>query len=466
MYKISLNKHVRVLSSNRTTDRYNLFLDPEKGYWLGVKNEDLSAVMLLLGNPIGVDEFLQIYPSKQSVVRELYYAGLLNINGLPRYQNNTENGCEYMQKEQLIIVVNMTEKCNLACSYCYAHTGSSQNAHFSDEDILSYIDSAYQCFQSTRQLTIVFHGGEPLVIFPRLKSLIGKIRIISNNIRLSVQTNGTLLTSSIADFFKENNVSVGISLDGISPISNNNRPFKSGASSVDAVINGIKNLLLSGNKFGVLSVITPQNIPFIRQTFDFLVDLGVNNFVFNTLLQRDSSLEDCKSVDYESLASAYIDIACRINDLNTTRDCKDFVSERSISTLIKSLLYQEQNICYCTPCGAGNQTIAIDIKGGIYACDCLVGCEEFYLGSIYDKFIPPSPDNHPALSNRTIQMIETCKDCDIHRLCINKCASDSFYRYNDIYHPHSLCRLSKVLIPRLMVLLTENRLNPDLFNIN
>lgn len=158
--------------------------------------------MLLLGNPIDIDEFLQIYPSKQSVVRELYYAGLLNINGLSRYQNNAENGCEYIQKEQLIIVVNMTEKCNLACSYCYAHTGSSQNAHFSDEDILSYINSAYQCFQSTRQLTIVFHGGEPLVIFPRLKSLIGKIRIISDNIRMSVQTNGTLLTSSIAVFFQ------------------------------------------------------------------------------------------------------------------------------------------------------------------------------------------------------------------------------------------------------------------------
>lgn len=465
-YEISLGKSVRILDLDKSVDKFDIVIDAEKGCWARVNEEDIPIVRLLLSKPIYIDEFMQTFPNKVSVIRDLFHSGLLCIDGLSRYSNNTVDTCKCIEKEQLIIVVNMTEKCNLVCSYCYAHSEENRNALFSDEDIVCYIDTVYRNLQSTRYLTIVFHGGEPLMIYHRLKWIIERVRGISSSIRISVQTNGTMLTVEIACFFKDNNVSIGLSLDGTSSISNKNRIFKSGASTVNAVIEGIKILLLVQNDFGVLSVITPQNTPYIVQTFDALIELGVKNFAFNFLLQSESAHSEIKEIDYRQLASAYEDIACRINDINSMRDYKDFVSERSTTTLIRSLLHQEQSICYCTPCGAGTQTIAIDIKGDVYACDCLVGHKEFYMGSIYDDFKVASLSPITILGKRVINMISICRDCPIRQLCINKCASDSFYRYKDVDHPHSLCKFSQILIPKLMNLLTDKRLNPDFFKLS
>jgi uncharacterized protein len=79
-----------------------------------------------------------------------------------------------------------------------------------------------------QSISIVFHGGEPLMGGLRhLAMLTGVIREAFKGtgiaVSLGLQTNLLLLTEQVADFLVENNISIGVSLDGPPRVNDRNR---------------------------------------------------------------------------------------------------------------------------------------------------------------------------------------------------------------------------------------------------
>ena len=112
-----------------------------------------------------------------------------------------------------ITVWNITRTCNLRCVHCYSDSMAMQYpGELTWEQMKNVVDdlSAYQV------PSLLLSGGEPM-IHPRFFDLVDYAT--EKGLKLTISTNGTLITPEKAALLKAANVAyVGISLDGIGKI--------------------------------------------------------------------------------------------------------------------------------------------------------------------------------------------------------------------------------------------------------
>ena len=106
------------------------------------------------------------------------------------------------------MILHVTSKCNLSCSFCFAKP---------TENDIGLEDWKNICRKNT---TRDFHisGGEPLVVWEEItKPLIEYIQNVMYSKKyhkIDISSNGTLLTDEIATFLKKGNIGIWISLHG------------------------------------------------------------------------------------------------------------------------------------------------------------------------------------------------------------------------------------------------------------
>lgn len=185
-----------------------------------------------------------------------------------------------------IIIFRMTRDCNLNCKYCFM----LEKDHYKDERIdfelyKKIIDRIVEQRLLNRnldeELTLVFHGGEALMIG---KEKLYKIAEYATNqfrkhgikYNLGMQTNATLLDEDFAKILNKFEISVGLSFDGIEGANNDRTDIKQ-------QIFEKKFKLLEENKvkFGFLLVASKSNIDHFSKTKEFLSSYGVNSYKVN-----------------------------------------------------------------------------------------------------------------------------------------------------------------------------------------
>jgi uncharacterized protein len=129
---------------------------------------------------------------------------------------------------------------------------------------------------------VVFHGGEPcLVGAARLRAWCRELRDGLRGIatpRFSIQTNGTLIDREWIDLFRDEDMQIGVSIDGPAALHDAFRVDHEGRGSHAAVEEGLKSLLSSGLSPQVLSV-----IPLCGDglgTYEYFRALGVRRINF------------------------------------------------------------------------------------------------------------------------------------------------------------------------------------------
>lgn len=122
--------------------------------------------------------------------------------------------------------ISINNRCNLNCSYCHFHT-AEKAVHLAGKemDVFSILDNIMQHINKydIEVFKLGFVGnGEPLLDYEALHEYIKYISdyLSANRIAAYTITNGTLITEKMLDFFKENKVNVGFSIDGIPEIHN------------------------------------------------------------------------------------------------------------------------------------------------------------------------------------------------------------------------------------------------------
>src|SRR5262249_13066247 len=151
------------------------------------------------------------------------------------------------------MVLNVTNQCNLACTYCYEYgedkivdtEHGTQSKIMAEQTAFESVDFLMR--ESGRVAHLTFFGGETLLNFPVLKSTIAYARQraaeAGKDIDFSLTTNATLLKPEIIEFLAENQVGVTISIDGPREMQDRFRVFHNGAGSYDLVAPKIKELL-------------------------------------------------------------------------------------------------------------------------------------------------------------------------------------------------------------------------------
>ncbi|MCM8809853.1 MAG: radical SAM protein, partial [Candidatus Omnitrophica bacterium] len=142
--------------------------------------------------------------------------------------------------EPLMVVWNITGKCNLRCKHCYEDAGILSKGlptELSREEKIKLMEE----ITKLNIPTFAFAGGEPLMdsAFWELAK-IGK----EAGLYMSINTNGTLITKEIAEKLKEIGFAYyGVSLDGANNVHDEFRRVKG---SFERALNGIKNLIEVG----------------------------------------------------------------------------------------------------------------------------------------------------------------------------------------------------------------------------
>ncbi|PYG84365.1 uncharacterized protein LY28_03628 [Ruminiclostridium sufflavum DSM 19573] len=154
----------------------------------------------------------------------------------------------YMNNKINMIIIQVTQACNLRCRYC-PYSGqydnrSHTNKRMSLEMAKRGIDFLWEHSKDCEEVNLGFYGGEPTLEFNLIKTCMeyAKIKFEGKNVKFSITTNGTALTNEMIEYFYDNNVILMISLDGPKEIHDKNRVFADNSGSFEAVMANVRKI--------------------------------------------------------------------------------------------------------------------------------------------------------------------------------------------------------------------------------
>jgi len=172
------------------------------------------------------------------------------------------------------VVLLLTSRCNLRCTYCYASGGEGPAQTLPLEIARAAIDEVYQTASEMGQphFELGFHGGgEPVQAWETLQQATAYARNKDLPCRISVVSNG-VWSARQREWILHNLDSLNISFDGGQETQDRQRPFASGQGSFRAVMHTIKTLDKAGLPYGIRMTATapwrgrlPEDVRFICQ---------------------------------------------------------------------------------------------------------------------------------------------------------------------------------------------------------
>lgn len=361
-----------------------------------------------------------------------------------------------------LAVVKLTEKCNLNCSYCYIEAESKKTCMMSEETAFQVADEFLDMHKDDEQkISYAFHGGEPLLNFDLMKKVAKYTEPHRNKLDLLIQTNGTLINDEIAEFFKKNNVNVGISIDGPQFIQDASRHYLGGKGSFEQVMRGINILRKHDVHFGTISVLNGLNAKHMNETLDFFIENKIYGLSFSPIQKNGRGKDESNYyVDGDTIFEAYKVLFERILAHNKSHPRNEWISERVLSTFMKNIyLNQRLFMCMNSPCGAGRKILGIDVHGILYACDNFTGDKDFIMGSLDKGHIKDQILNSPVrkkAESRCVEKQKRCKNCSWRGLCGGLCYSEEYYSGVKEEDETEVCSFNKKIIPFLIQKIAED----------
>lgn len=232
------------------------------------------------------------------------------------------------------LVILLSQRCNLACEYCFAHDAHS-NEVIDKQTLSTAIQYVFSNNESGLKRFSFLGGGEPTVTWELLTWAIDQIRELSNGqeYRISIMTNGTLLTESRILWLKERNVHVGLSFDILPDVQDAQRPFPDKSrSSYEKVAEAIGILLANDMIPGIRSTITeacvsrmPEMVEHVHAHFP-----GIKTMTFEHVTQDGLEKTDYYDRFFVSFFKAReLAERCGIKLRNTTTTSVLFPRERT-----------------------------------------------------------------------------------------------------------------------------------------
>lgn len=186
--------------------------------------------------------------------------GFLTLSSIP--QPNLED------KKMPIRVasVELTDKCNLRCRYCYGAFAPERNTNLDYKDACRLFAALKE--RNVKQVELT--GGEPTVN-PYFDEILEEA--CKQFLQVTVMTNAVILHSSTLDIYKryQDKVTFSISIDGFSEKSNN---FQRGVNGTFAsTLNNIIRIKKEVNPsfFRIVYMLTNENVDEVDDFFDFMI---------------------------------------------------------------------------------------------------------------------------------------------------------------------------------------------------
>ncbi len=270
----------------------------------------------------------------------------------------------------LMVKIRTTGKCNLKCSYCFNDL-SARNRCMNKETIKRAIDYSFSNPYAVNGVHFCIYGGEPFMdrdlLYMTLSYIFEKGKN-ATSLRVSINTNGTLLTDEDIQYIKEHKIQLSVSFDGLLQFHDQYRKGVMGNKTGEIVLNTIEKLKGYEN-FSILTSITQEMSDRLLDIALFMEDKGFPSVEFQPIhmlgCAEGKKKYTVNAADYASSLKALV-IAIEEGKIKNLK----------IRTIIRLLLALETGQTLYGEignrrCGSGRNSITIDYDGSILGCDMM-----------------------------------------------------------------------------------------------
>ncbi len=331
----------------------------------------------------------------------------------------------------------ITNDCNLACRHCWITpgfvNGKPSTGDCLDLDLLKLaVKEGKELGLSNAKLT----GGEP-VLHPRFIEIVDYLS--AEKIRLTMETNGTMITADLANHLKNNTTMwfVSVSLD--SPDARKHDRFRGVEGAFAKSIKGIDHLVKAGFQPQIIMSPYHDNLNEVEALTQFAVKIGAGSVKFNPVAPTGRG----KIMQKQGEILGYDEI------IELVRFVRGELQERTSIPLYISIPPALASITEILREGrAGGECRILNIlgilgDGGMALCGIGRNVPELCFGKLGRDDLKNVWFSHPTLVRIRRELNGKfpgiCGNCVHAKRCLTHCAALNYERTGKLLSPNYLC---------------------------
>lgn len=351
------------------------------------------------------------------------------------------------------IIIKPTYACNFRCKYCYLSNGTK--AHTDKFDIgfaKTIVLQIKKAFDSSRKMSIIWHGGEPLLWgkenYREILSFM-QHELEGYNVHQSMQTNLSLVDEEYLEIFKQYNVRLGFSLDGIKEIHDSQRIGVGGAPTFDTIMQKVALCHEHGMQPGCIVVGSRKHIGRIPELYQFMKGQGLN-FKFNPLFISGEAEKN--QDEYGITSQEYAQMCIELFDL-WFDDPDGKIKESNFIEIASNIATGKCTGCAFS-CNCQDNFLAIAPSGDVMPCGrfCDEGLQQYAYGNLHNETLAeilPRIKQSEIYKRAEYIAQSSCTKCKWYHVCHGGCLHDGFLRKGDFKSKTLLCLAYKQIFAHI-----------------
>lgn len=319
------------------------------------------------------------------------------------------------------VIVKLTHRCNLDCSYCYENIVAGEDMKI--EVFKSLVDRVLPSTRS-KKVQFIFHGGEPTLLplewfIEATEYARSQADQFSKKINFGLQTNMISVDENMMQLFKNLEIQISLSLDGPSYLPAPMRPR------AERVLSNFQKAREIGLRMGILMTINHSNFSYFREIMRWLEEELTIRFVkVNTVTAVG------KGLNLPNLTAEQIFIARReiLEHMIATKGL-GVIEDNLVVELLRYFSVHDkrpESLCRDKDCGAGRLVIDVTPKGDILPCGRFQwDNHEYFLGHLTNPITETTLQNFTTkikdFKNLKPENWSECYSCAAAKICSFGC---------------------------------------------
>ncbi|TVP60092.1 MAG: GRRM system radical SAM/SPASM domain protein [Nodularia sp. (in: Bacteria)] len=334
-----------------------------------------------------------------------------------------------------LVIIQPTPFCNLDCQYCYLPNRNLKQQM--SLDVLERIFDEVLKSSLPDPIELVWHAGEPLAVskdfYRKAFQILNQINLKYNRKLLhGIQTNATLIDEEWINLFQENQIHIGVSIDGPDFIHDRYRVTHTGYGTHKKTMRGIKLLQKNQIPFNTISVLTDFSLDYPYEMFAFFVENEIQRVAFNIDEISGENLSSSYELEqaiykYKKFIHKFAELVDSNNGIPEVREFVQITSSIKNNPHGKGILINSTNIPF--------HVITFDYQGNYTTfCPELLATksskfDNFIMGNILQNEINSISENSifKAVNSEIQTGLKACREsCEYWYFCGGGSPSNKF----------------------------------------
>jgi len=341
------------------------------------------------------------------------------------------------------IDMDITERCNLACTYCFK--GKLSGKPMDIETARQAVKFLVRNSGHYSELGISLVGGEPLLAFELLKEWVPWTTRYcyqrGKPVKIGITTNGTIFEKKHHDFFRKWGVSLHLSFDGCPEVQNRHRKFRDGRGTAETIEKNLPLIFSCWRTIHARSTVTSETVDKLAESYRYFCNLGFLKVAF-AFAESDKWLNTEKLHIFKDQFNEILE-----EHWKQMKSRKQYLVLSPFDSYVERLNKKKTENHF--GCGAGRGSVLVDIHGFLWPChrfsSSLRVHKNLLLGSIWGGF------NNRIRNAYNYQYQHKhfgirCVRCKSKQICCGTCIAANWQESDNLLRPPlGYCKAIRIL---------------------